>query len=67
MITTLEAAKNWSILMKKKITEELDSYVPEIIEGLTLRYAKTVLEEKDLDNLSWAKDFIDNYERKHKK
>lgn len=43
----------------------IDQYKPEVIEGLTYRYANTILEEKDLDNLQWAKEFIDNYERKH--
>lgn len=24
------------------------------------------MEEKDLDNLQWAKDFLNHYEKKHK-
>lgn len=42
-------------------------YSPACIESVRYRYAQTVLSTKDLDNLQWAKDFINAYEKKHKK
>jgi hypothetical protein len=31
-----------------------------------LKESRILLTEKDLDNLQWAKDFMNSYERKHK-
>lgn len=42
----------------------IEDYKPEVIEELRYRYAKTILSTKDLDNLQWAKEFMDAYERK---
>lgn len=49
-----------------ELHEILEDYKPEVIDAVRYKYAQTVLSTKDEDNLQWAKDFMDGYERKHK-
>lgn len=43
-----------------------EDYKPEVFEESKYRYAKTILSTKDLDNLQWAKEFMDKYEQRRR-
>lgn len=41
-------------------------YIKDISEGFNLKEGQYKLTTIELDNLQWAKEFIDNYRKKHK-
>lgn len=41
-----------------------DNYKPEVLEEVQLRFAGHILSTNQIDNLVWAKEFMDAYERK---
>lgn len=41
----------------------VEDYKPEVIDAVRYKYAQTILSTKDLDNLQWAKEFMDRYEQ----
>lgn len=52
---------------EKTLEFDINDYKPEVIEDLQLRFAGNILQTNQIDNLLWAKEFMDTYERKNKK
>lgn len=45
----------------------IEDYKPEVLEEMQARFAGHILSTNQIDNLVWAKEFMDAYERKHRK
>lgn len=53
--------------MVKEFNFNVEDYKPGVIDAVRYKYAQTILSTKDEENLQWAKEFIDGYERKKRK